>query len=293
MLVWVSRSGTEQPLAAPPRGYQQPRISPDGQRIAVQIEERESQIWVYDTGLETMTRVTFQGSQNELPIWTPDGKHLTYYSNQTGGPLNLFWQLVDGSSGPERLTTSKASHAAMSWSPDGRRLAFTEGIAPDRDIWVLDMTDRKQVPFIKTSFIEGGAQFSPDGRWIAYVSNESGRAEVYVQPYPGPGGKWQISTEGGSEPMWNLNGRELFYRAGDRMMAVPVSMQKGFSSGRPQMLFAGRYASTQLPQTGPYYDVAADGQRFLVVKESDDSPTTAINVVLNWFGDLQRVVSKN
>ena len=285
-LVWVSRSGTEQPLAAPPRGYQQPRISPDGQRIAVQIEERESQIWVYDTRLETLTRLTFEGSQNEVAIWTPDGKRLTYYSNQTGGPFNLFWQSIDGSSRPERLTTSTTNHVPMSWSADGRRLAFTEAVAPERDIWVLEMTERKPVPFIKTSFTEGGAQFSPNGRWIAYVSNESGRAEVYVQPYPGPGGKWQISTDGGSEPMWNRNGRELFYRSGDRMMAVPVSTQEAFSSGRSQMLFERRYASVQLPQTFQYYDVAPDGQRFLMVKDGEGSSSgTPINVVLNWFGD--------
>ena len=215
----------------------------------------------------------------------------SYYSNQRGGPLNLFWQTVDGSSEPERLTTSTFNQSPMSWSPDGRRLAFTEAIAPDRDIWVLALADGKPVPFIKKPFTEGGAQLSPDSRWVAYVSNESGRAEVYVQPYPGPGGKWQISTDGGSEPMWNRNGRELFYRVGDRMMAVPVSTQERFSSGRPQMLFERRYAAIQLPQTFQYYDVAPDGQRFLMVKEAEGSSSGAlINVVLNWFGGLQRLV---
>jgi Tol biopolymer transport system component len=279
-LVWVDRKGIEEPLAAPSRGYQQPRLSPDGRRIAVQIEDRGNQIWVYDLERETLTRLTFEGSQNEAVIWTPDGKRVTYYSNQAG-PLNLFWQTADGSGGSERLTTSQGSHAAMSWSSDGQRLAYTETITGDRDIFVLDMADKKAAPFLKTPFIEGGAQFSPDGRWIAYVSNESGRTEVYVQPYPGPGGKWQISAEGGSEPIWNRNGRELFYRSGDRMMAVPVTTGETFSSGRPQLLFERRYASIQLPQTFAYYDVTPDGQRFLMVKETEQAGTP-IEVILNW-----------
>jgi Tol biopolymer transport system component len=281
-LVWVSRNGTEQPIPAPPRGYQQPRLSPDGGRIAVDIAEQGSQIWIYDISRDTLTRLTFQGSDNELVIWMPNGKLVTYFSNQ-GGPLNLFSQAVDGSSGPERLTTSPVAHAAMSWSPDGRRLAFTEASAGgNRDILVLDTAVGKVAPFIKTEFAEGGAQFSPDGRFIAYISNESGRAEVYVQPYPGPGGKWQISTDGGTEPRWNRNGRELFYRSGDRMMVVPVSTASTFSAGRPQMLFERRYPSTQLPQTAPHYDVSADGQRFLMVKEGERGPGAPINVVLNW-----------
>jgi Tol biopolymer transport system component len=182
----------------------------------------------------------------------------------------------------------------MSWSPDGRRLAFTEAPAGgNRDIMVLDTADGKVTPFIKTTFTEGGAQFSPDGRFIAYVSNESGRAEVYVQPYPGPGGKWQISTDGGSEPRWNRNGRELFYRSGDRMMAVPVSTQSTFSAGRPQMLFERQYPSTQLPQTAPHYDVSPDGQRFLFPKEAERGPGAPINVILNWPALLTRGTSSS
>jgi serine/threonine protein kinase len=279
-LVWVSRNGTEQPLAASPLGYQQPRLSPDGRRIVVQIEERDNQVWIYDISRETLTRLTFQASDNQLPIWSPDGRRVAYYSNQAG-PLNLFWQPADGSGASERLTKSDRPHAAMSWSPDGR-IAFTEAVGPDRNIWVLNTADRTTSPFIATAFTEGGAQFSPDVQWVAYVSNESGRPEVYVQPYPGPGGKWQVSTEGGSEPMWNRNGRELFYRNGNKMMAVPVSTAGGFSSGRPQMLFERRYVSTQLPQTGPYYDPSADGQRFLMVKEPEQDAGPPINIILNW-----------
>ena len=181
-LVWVNRRGTEQMVPAQARGYQQPRLSPDGTRIAVQIAERDNQIWTYDIARDTLTRLTFQGAQNEAPIWSADGKAVTYYSNQAG-PLNLFSQAADGSSAAERLTDAPRAHAAMSWSTDGRRLAYTESAGADRDIWVFDATNRTTAPFLKTSFVEGGAQFSPDGRWMAYVSNESGRGEIYVQPY--------------------------------------------------------------------------------------------------------------
>jgi len=297
-LVWVSRNGAEQPLAAPARAYRQPRLSPDGRRIAVAIEEQETQVWLYDLSRETLTRLTFEGNTNFNPVWTPDGKRITFQSNKEG-PQNLFWQLADGSGGLERLTTSEYVNAPESWSPDGQLLAFIE-INPTTgyDVWVLRMGDpsagsgqvRKAEPFLRTPFNEGSARFSPDGRWLAYLSNESGRYEVYVQPYPGPGGKWQISTEGGTEPVWNPNGRELFYRSGDKMMAVDIATQPGFAAGKPKVLFEGQYLPT--PATFPNYDVAPDGQRFLMLKpiEQAQAAPTQINVVLNWFEELKRRV---
>ncbi|HEY4579631.1 MAG TPA: protein kinase [Candidatus Acidoferrales bacterium] len=288
-LVWVSRNGAEQPLAAPARNYQQPRLSPDGRRVAVQIDEREAQIWLYDLARETTTRLTFEGNRSETPLWTPDGKRVVFYSTKEG-PQNLFWQMADGTGGLERLITSEYNHVPMSWSPDGRLLAFTQ-ITAGRDIWVLRLDDRKAEPFLRTPFIEGAAQFSSDGRWLAYVSDESGRPEIYVQPYPGPGGKWQISTDGGTEPMWNRNGRELFYRSGNKMMSVEVTTQPAFSAGRPRMLFERPYVSIPLPQTYQYYDVSPDGQRFLMVKESEQATyATQINVVLNWSEELKQRV---
>jgi len=286
-LVWVSRNGAEQSLAAPTRFYQQPRLSPDGRRAAVEIDEQENQIWLYDLGRETMTRLTFEGIQNETPLWTPDGKRIAFFSSKEG-PLNLFWQSADGTGGLERLTTSEYADAPMSFSPDGQVLAFTRiQPATSRDIWVLRLEDRKAQPFLRTRFIEGAASFSPDGRWLAYVSNESARPEIYVQPYPGPGGKWQISTEGGTEPVWNRNGRELFYRAGNKMMAVDIATQPTISAGKPTTLFERQYVSTPMPQTFPHYDVSSDGQRFLMVKQGEQV-ITQINVVQNWFEDLKR-----
>ncbi len=304
-LVWVGRNGVEQPLTAPAHGYLVPRLSPDGRRVAVGIQELESQVWLYDLSRETLTRFTFEGNNNSTPTWTPDGKRIAFNSNKEG-PLNIFWKLADGSGGLEQLTTSQYLHTPVSWSPDGQQLAFFEvNPATQRDIWVLQMNGpsqgsgqassassgrvRKAQPFLQTQFDEAVPQFSPDGRWLAYISNETGRHEVYVQSYPGPGGKWQISTEGGTEPAWNRNGRELFYRSGDRMMAVDVTTQPSFSVGKPRVLFEGKYAPAPYPVTD--YDVSPDGQRFLMVKPSEqEAATTQINVVLNWFEELKRRV---
>ena len=188
-----------------------------------------------------MTRFTFEGTPNSYPVWTPDGKRIAFKSTKEG-PENIFWQLADGSGGLERLTTSEYLQAPNSWSPDGQLLAFVEiDPATGYGHWVLRMSDRKAQPFLRTPFNEGAPRFSPDGRWLAYVSDESGRYEVYVQPYPGPGGKWQISTDGGTEPAWNRNGRELFYRSGDKMMAVDIATQPSFAAGKPRMLFEGPY----------------------------------------------------
>jgi serine/threonine-protein kinase len=289
-LVWVTRHGTEQPLAAPAHAYRGPRISPDGRRVAVAIEEQEAQTWLYDLSRDTLTRLTFGGNTNLNPIWTSDGKRIAFESNKEGSE-NVFWQLADGSGGLERLTTSEDLQFPVSCSSDGQLLAYAE-INPTtgRAIWVLRLGDRKAEPFLRTPFDEGVPQFSPDGRWLAYISDESGRFEVYVQPYPGPGGKWQISTEGGTEPVWNPNGRELFYRSGDKMMAVDIATQPSFAAGKPRMLFEGPYQPTEA--TAPNYDVSRDGQRFLMLKpvEQAQAAPTQIDVVLNWFEELKQKV---
>jgi eukaryotic-like serine/threonine-protein kinase len=289
-LAWVSRNGTEQVLAAPPHSYLFPHLSPDGRRVAVSIIEQESQTWLYDLSRETLSRFTFEGSQNYNSVWTPDGKRVAFESNNSGVP-NIFWQLADGSGGLERLTTSPNINAPVSWSPDGQLLAFGEVItATGQNIWILRMNDRKVFSLHKTGFNENEARFSPDGRWLAYVSDESGRVEVYVQPYPGQGGKWQISTEGGTEPVWNRNGRELFYRSGDKMMAVDVSTQPGFAASTPRMLFEGRYEHPPVPLHN--FDVSPDGQHFLMLKpvDQEQAAPTQINVVLNWFEELKQKV---
>ena len=289
-LVWVSRNGVEQPLAAPAHAYFAPRLSPDGRRVAVTVTEQESQVWLYDLSRETLTRFTLEGNTNTSPLWTPDGKRIAFSSTKDG-PVNIYWQMADGSGGLERLNTSENNQVPMSWSLDGQLLGFLD-VDPTTgtDIWVLRLSDRKAQPFLRTQFLESVPQFSPDGRRLAYISDESGRFEIYVQPYPGPGSKWQISTEGGTEPVWNPNGRELFYRIGEKMMTVDISTQPGFAAGKPRMLFEGRYEPT--PLTTPNYAVSPDGQRFLMLKPADqaeESPTQ-INVVLNWTEELKRLV---
>jgi Tol biopolymer transport system component len=290
-LVWVNRNGAEQPLAAREHAYVNPRISPDGRRVAVGITEQERQVWLYDLSRDTLTRFTFQGNNNLVPFWTPDGKRIAFTSNKEG-QRNIFWQLADGSGGLERLTTSEFVQIPASWSPDGQLLTFSEvNATTGYDIWVLRMGDRKAEPFLRTQFNEAAPQFSPDGHWLAYISDESGRKEIYAQPYPGPGGKWQISTEGGAEPLWNRNGRELFYRSGKKMMAVEIATKPSFSAGTPKMLFEGQYQSLSTIST-PNYDVSPDGQRFLMLKPTEQvqSAPTQINVVLNWFEELKRRV---
>jgi Tol biopolymer transport system component len=307
-LAWVDRKGAEQPLKAAAHAYRNPRISPDGRRMAVEIDDQGPQVWTYDLSRETLTRLTFQGSYNGIPEWTPDGKRIAFQSN-SAGPQNLFWQPSDGSGGPERLTSGEVSNPSPnSFSSDGQWLIFSDNnTTTSRDIWVLRLSDpsagsgqgRKAQPFLKTPADESAASFSPDQKWLAYSSDESGRREIYVQPYPGPGGKWQISTDGGQEPVWNPNGRELFYRSGSKIMAVDVNQSRdregagvvptGFSAGTPRMLFEGPYLPT--PGSLPNYDVSPDGQRFLMVKPTEqEAAATQIHVVLNWFEELKRRV---
>jgi hypothetical protein len=283
-LVWVDRQGREQPLRAPARVYSTPRLSPDEQYVAVTVVGSESNIWVVDLARGGLTKLTSQGSGNYMGAWTPDSKRIAFISTKDG-PFNIFLQRADGSGGLERLISSENSQHPDSWSPDGQRLAFYE-INPDTgfDISVLGIADRKVQPFLHTPFNELGAQFSPDGRWLAYLSDESGRNEIYVRPYPGPDPKRQISTDGGVEPMWNRNGRELFYRSGNAMMAVNITAQARFEAGTPQRLFEGSYL--------PVYDVSRDGQRFLMIKPSEPAlaAPTQINVVLNWSEELKQKV---
>lgn len=204
----------------------------------------------------------------------------------------MFWKPADGSGAEEQLTKSEYQPVPASWSPDGKVLAFTE-FHPDTgwDIWLLPIgSDRKPRPFLQTASNELMPMFSPDGHWLAYISDETGRTEVFVRPFPGPGGKWQISTEGGKEPVWAPSGRELFYRSGDKMMAVEVTTQTTFTAAKPTLLFQGidEWRRTELSYRN--YDLTPDGQRFLMTKTSgQQAPTTQIHVVLEWFEELKRL----
>ena len=286
-LVWVDRQGKSQPLTDIQRDFRWPRLSPDGQRVAVTIRTADgANIWIYDIARATLTPLTFKGI-NGVPVWAPDGRRLAFTSNRAG-PGNLFWMFTDGTGEAEQLSTNMERQEPSSWSPDGL-LAYrqTTGGA-DGDIWILPLDgERKPREFLVTQFFETTPRFSPDGRWIAFMSNQSGRFEIYVKPYPGPGGMMQISTDGGVGPHWALNGRELFYRNQnpERMMAVSIQTEPTFKAGKPRLLFEGAYA---IGSGGRSFDIDSEG-RLLMIKEEEQT-ANQINVVLNWFEELKRLV---
>jgi Tol biopolymer transport system component len=280
-LVWVDRTGVVQPITRDRRLYEAPRISPDGDKIAVMIE---GHIWVYDVARDALARVTFGPNQEFWPIWTPDGSRLTFRRDD---PPNIFWQPADGSGDAERLTTSDAVQRPTSWSPDGKMLLWGQGSPTDIGLLTLEGESKTHLLF-DTPFHEGGGAFSPDGRFVAYSSNESGRHEVYVRSFPTLSGKWQISTDGGGQPVWARSGAEIFYRSGDKLLAVPIETQPALRAGKPALLFEGRFGGSEI-LNGPYYDVAPDGERFVMV-QNDESGPNQIHVVLNWFTELERRV---
>ena len=261
-------------------------LPPDGRRIAVTIGEATSDVYLYDIARDTLSRFT-SGSTDANPFWSPDGKRLAFQSDRAGAK-NLFSQSTDGSGTAERLTTDIISIAG-SWSPDGQRIAFQE-LNPEtgNDIWTVGLADRMAKPFLKTPANEAAPQFSPDGQWIAYVSDETGRWEVYVRPYPGPGARYPISTEGGTEPMWNPSGHELFYRTGNRMMAVDVSFAAGVF---------GRQAEEAVRRPVVAYSFDCRQLRCLTRRQAlfdaescrtQTTPARHIVVVQNWFEVLKK-----
>jgi len=289
-LVWVERNGKEQAIPAPVRAYLFPRLSPDGKHVAMGITEEGTHLWSYDLARETLTRLTFRGDQNLNAVWSPDGEKIAFRSHLDAAD-GIYVQRSDGSGELQKLISNDRAKIPMSWSSDGRALAFMEiNSTTGYDLWVFSLTEGKPKLFLQTPFNESAPRFSPNGRWIAYVSNESGRYQIYVVAYPGSGGKLQISTEGGTEPVWNPNGRELFYRSGNKMMVVEVSNQTSFTASKPRLLFEGKFLLT--PATSPNYDVSPDGQRFLMVQaaEPEQQSATQINVVFNWFEELKRRV---
>jgi len=272
-------------LSSPPRPYTDPQLSLDGRYVAFTNIGPVETIWIHDLARGTQTALTSTGAgSSQSPVWTADGTRIVYRGTRAGF-RNLFWKAVDGSGDEERLTTSENLQGPTSASPD-RNIAFYEG---GRDIWVLPLDTRTAVPFLQTPAFETSPRFSPDGRWMAYVSSDSGVGEVYVRPFPGPGGRLQISNGGGSEPIWSHTGAELFYRDGDRMMAVAFTAAPTLTAGRPRLLFEGSYLRSDTGGAG--YDVAADGRFLMVQPVAPDRVTTSINVVINWFDDLKTRVS--
>jgi Tol biopolymer transport system component len=277
-LVAVDRSGVARPLTDARHPYEDMDLSPDGSRLALTIEGPSWGIWILELERGTLTRLTLE-NDNRDPRWTPDGQRVVYTSFRNGR-YGIYEKAADGSGPEEQLTAGEYTQGPESWSPDGREMTFGQWSPETQsDLWVLPRPDGAAGEprlLVGTRFSEGGSTFSPDGGWLAYESPESGRYEVYVQPYPGPGGRVQVSTDGGEGPIWAPSGRELFYRSGDKMMVVPIEMKPSFKAGSPRVLFEGRYL-----QTGQDYDVSPAGDRFYLIQEGP--APTEIRVVQDWL----------
>ena len=296
-LVWVDRDGKAEPLPLPPRSYLHPRFSPDMRQLAIEIEGPNHDFYLYDFARGVLSKMTTDGVSH-WPVWSPDGTQLVYRSG-----LMMRWRMwripADRSHSPEQLPGTGISQNAESWSPDGNSIAYT-AVTPElgSHIMVESLEGNHQSrPFVDTKAPAGSPKFSPDGHWLAYCSNESGKAQVYVQAFPGPGAKIQVSNDGGTDPVWRRTGGELYFRNGDKMMAVAVSTAPTFTAGRPRMLWEGRYSHGMSTSCGPpgatssNYDVTADGRRFLMIK--DEAPDSAVSkqlvVVLSWADEVTRI----
>jgi serine/threonine-protein kinase len=294
-LQWVDPTSKKEPLPAKPGVYRDPSLSPDGKRVALTVTEGgSSDIWVYDPQRDAMTRLTFGGGPYGSPTWSPDGQYVVFSSSGKG----IFQARADGASQPQALIESKGTLYAGPFTPDGKRLAFEDSGAGSPQIWTAPLEDQggrlkagKPEPFLKSGFSDYAGPFSPDGRWLAYVSNESGKPEVYVQAFPpppsGPGGKWQISNGGGTSVNWSRNGHDLVYRSGADFMAVSYTVKGDtFVAEKPRVWIA--------KLARPDWDLAPDGKRVLELApmESAEAPKPEHEVVFleNFLDELRRKV---
>jgi serine/threonine-protein kinase len=286
-LVWVTRNGDVEPVSAPVRPYAGTvAISPDGRFGAMDILEESINIWVYDFSRGTLTPLIKGAGSSQVPRWTTDGTRIVYRGTRMGF-RDLWWAPVSQPAAEERLTNSEHGATPSSWSNDGKWLFYLS----QGGIWMLPVAGGSKPRLVMQSPAgEAHPRLSPDGRWLAYTSNVSGRTEVFVQPFPGPGPRVQISTDFGTEPIWSRDGRELFYLDRDtQLMAVDITTKPTFRAGLPRVLVRGRYMFNSNQAAG--YDVSPDGQRFLRVQPlHPDPPANQINVVLNWFEELRRVL---
>ncbi len=301
-VAWVDRQGNATPLWDEPGSYSSPRLSPGGTRLAVRaLVNENADVWIYDIQRGVPTRLTFDEANDDEPVWSPDGQFLAFMSNRDGA-TNIYRTRADGSGTVERLTESDRGQWLYSWSADGRFLVYGENHPQTTgwDILVLPLEeDREPEVFVNTDATDAWSAFSPDGRWIAYDSYESGSNEVYVRPYPPGPGKWQLSSSGGGQPRWSADGRELFYRTDTGIMVVAVETEgDSFTYSRAEQLFEGSFLGGPDGMTinsgccYADYDVTGDGQQFVMFPDAGQSQTGSghVTLVTNWFEELKRLV---
>lgn len=288
-LRWFDRQGKEIAKVGPPGEYSDVVLSPDGKRAAAErIDNSNRDIWMIDLERGLPTRFTFGALREDDPAWSPDGTYLVFSSNGYGDKQSIFRKLANGAGNDELLSDAvSVQTSGMDWSPDGKNLLFASiGEKSGNDIWVLPMNgEAKPYPLLKSEFNESQAHFSPDGRYFAYVSNESGREEIYIQSFPVGTGKWRVSTNGGWQPKWRLDGKELYYEAIDRkLMAVPLKLDGSVEIGSATALF-----QTEMAVGSPNrYAVTADGQKFLINSPLQSGQESPFKVILNWTSTLKK-----
>ncbi len=293
--VWVDTHGHKSALPVKPQSYLHPRLSPDGRQLAIEVEGASHDIFTYDFARAgEPTKMSFDGASH-WPSWTPDGRRLTFRSWKTG-TMTMWWMRADRSTPPELLTSIGSMQSPESWSPNGKTLAFTQMDDPQSgsDIYTLSLDgDKTPRALLRTKFSEGSPKFSPNGAWLAYSTNESGQPEVWAMAYPA-GERIPISTNGGTDPVWRHDGRQLYYRRGDQMMVVDVSYRPSLKASKPRMLWRGNYlagAGSSCGMAGPTsanYDVTPDGERFLMIEDaSSTAESERLRVVSNWSVELK------
>jgi serine/threonine-protein kinase len=297
-IYWLDQRGKFTTLRETPDAYLTPVFSPDGRRLAVQVaSDKRSDIWVYDWERDTQTRLTFAAPDNWFPVWTPDGRRVTYATREQDGSFGVFSIRADGGGDPQRLTTSRILQVPTSWRPDGQVLAFHQyNPETSTDIMTLSFDGtaesgwkpREPEVFLDSVSNDWRAAFSPDGRWLAYTSGESGRNEVYVRPFPGPGGKWQVSTGGGEIPTWSRSGKELVYRSENTLMAASyIASTDAFRADKPKPWSSAQIAGRMSVRS---FDLHPDGKRFAVLLPPGRVETARDNVtfIFNFFDELRR-----